>query len=173
MAKHVKALVLLGVVIVVVIAAVITIVLLSVNSTGATTAASNQPTSTNSPASTNQPASDKRPYNVTKLSNEEKSRINCFLEEESRFESLTQYQCEEVRGCIYRPSEYQKVPSCFYDREKLGYTLMSQTVTTPTTVTYELKINTDAKPPFLKGIENLRLDLEYINDFVVNVKVNK
>jgi hypothetical protein len=51
----------------------------------------------------------KKPYDLSKLTEDEKSRINCFLEEHSRFENLTEYQCVNVRGCIYKPSEYEKV----------------------------------------------------------------
>ena len=60
---------------------------------------------TTSPTST----VSKKPYDPNKLTDEEKSRINCFLEEHSRFEVLTEYQCVNVRGCIYKPSEYDKV----------------------------------------------------------------
>ena len=46
-----------------------------------------QATSFSTPAT-----STKKPYDPSKLTDEEKSRINCFLEEQSRFEKLTEYQ---------------------------------------------------------------------------------
>ena len=59
---------------------------------------------TNSP-----PFITKKPYDPNLLTEDEKSRINCFLEEQSHFETLTEYQCVNVRGCIYKPSDYEKV----------------------------------------------------------------
>ena len=65
--------------------------------------------STDAPTSTVMSSVTKKPYNPDQLSDEEKSRINCFLEEQSQFEILTEYQCVTVRGCIYKPSQFDKV----------------------------------------------------------------
>ena len=65
----------------------------------------------------------KKPYDPSQLSYSDKSRINCFLEEGSKFENLTRYSCEQ-RGCVYKNSEYERVPSCFFNQTySIGYFL--------------------------------------------------
>lgn len=107
----------------------------------------------------------KKPFDPTQLNNDEKSRINCFLEEESEFENLTQYLCEE-RGCTYKPSEFERVPTCFFNRTNIGYLLESQQKNE-----YKLKRDRKAKLPYIGSIENLNLDIEYLGDSIVHVKV--
>jgi hypothetical protein len=113
----------------------------------------------------------KKPFNPDVLSFEQKSRINCFLEEESRFENLTKYQCETVRGCIYDPSEYDRVPNCYFNREKLGYELDQVVDESDTKSEYILKRSTNVQAPYLEEIQNLRLVVEYLENNIVHVKV--
>jgi hypothetical protein len=87
----------LGVIFITALAVVIIVPVVIVTTSGK----ANTPTTTTDPV--------KKPYDLSKLTEEEKSRINCFLEEHSRFENLTEYQCVNIRGCIYKPSEYEKV----------------------------------------------------------------
>ena len=120
---------------------------------------------------TTTPKVTKLPYDPSKLTDEEKSRINCFLEEQSRFENLTKYQCEEVRSCIYDPSNYDKVPTCYFDREKLGYSLEDQEDEDDKEV-YHLKKDKAVKAPYLGAIEELTLTVEYLGENIIRVKVN-
>ena len=155
-----------GILVLLLIISVVTVVVLAttvdVNELGnkqqqqATTTKSNVPT--------------KRPYDPSKLSEEEKARINCFLEEQSSLENLTRYQCES-RGCIYMPSEYEKVPNCFFDRQKTGYKLEKR-VEMPTRIEYELKMADEAKAPFGFEIRDLMVSVQYLGANVVNVKIH-
>jgi hypothetical protein len=115
---------------------------------------------------TKKPSPNKLPYDVTKLSEDEKDRINCFLEEESIFETLTKYQCVEVRGCIYKESLYDRVPTCYFDRDNLGYKLSSQQDNE-----YKLERTGKAKAPYLGEIKNLLMKASYMTKGVTNIKV--
>lgn len=115
------------------------------------------------------PEPSKKPFDFTKLSEDEKSRVNCFLEEESKFEKLTKYQCE-LRGCIYKESEYERVPTCFFDRAKLGYSL-DETALLQNKSSYKLKLSTAGKVPYLGAIEKLNFDVQYLGDNIINIKV--
>lgn len=110
---------------------------------------------------------EKLPFDLSKLSDEEKSRINCFLEGESRFETLTRYQCEEVRGCIYNESKYQSVPDCYFNRTWLGYSMAREV--SPTEI-HLIKSN-EVKAPYLGVIENLNLTVRFMGNNIINVKV--
>lgn len=112
---------------------------------------------------------NKLPYDVSKLSLEEKSRIDCFLEEQSRYENLTQYQCE-LRGCIYKPSEYERVPTCFYNRDKAGYTLLNS-IETASVTRYDLRRNAEVNAPFGFPVDNIAVEVEYLGKNVINVRV--
>ena len=108
----------------------------------------------------------KKPYDPSKLSEDEKSRVNCFLEEESRFEHLSQYKCES-RGCIYRPSDYERVPTCFFN-SSAGYLLDEQTADG-----FVLIRDANVQAPFLRAIEKLNLTVEYLGNQIIHVKVIK
>ncbi len=117
----------------------------------------------------------KKPYDPSKLTDDEKSRINCFLEEESKFENLTRYSCEE-RGCIYNPSRYERVPTCYFNRTNLGYFLDSQASPDNSTNTthYQLRLNPTVKQPYLGAVHNLNLAVEYLDyagSTIVHVKI--
>ena len=113
----------------------------------------------------NEPAG-KKPFDPAQMNDDEKSRINCFLEEESKFENLTEYSCME-RGCVYKPSEYERVPTCYFNRTSIGYALESQLNDNE----FILKRDSNAKLPYIAAIEDLRLDVEYLGDSIVHVKV--
>ena len=115
--------------------------------------------------------SSKLPYDFSKLNEDEKLRINCFLEEESPFEQLTQYQCEKVRGCIYKPSLYARVPDCFFDRFNLGYKKMKEDHTNPDSDIYYIQRFGRSKAPYLGEIKYLKVTVIYLNNGLVNVKV--
>jgi len=102
------------------------------------------------------------------LSENEKSRINCFLEEESRFENLTRFQCKS-RGCIYAESEYERVPTCYFDRENLGYILDEALL--PNKSSYKLKLKDSQKVPYMGAIQNLNFIIEYLDSNIINIKV--
>lgn len=110
----------------------------------------------------------KKPYDPSALSEQDKSRIDCFLEAESRFENLTKFQCEEVRGCIYSPLGYERVPDCFFNRTKLGYTAES---INQEKEEYFLKKSPLVKSPYLEEIKNLKLTVEYLGQNLVHVKI--
>ena len=120
------------------------------------------------PSSTN---SIKEPYDPSKLSDEEKSRINCFLEEESPYEKLTEFQCVTVRGCIYKPSRYERVPTCFYNREKLGYKLSQEVSKSDSEEKYLLERSEEVKAPYLEEVKNLEFTVEYLENNIIHVKV--
>lgn len=108
----------------------------------------------------------KKPFDPANLPADELARIDCFLEAESKFENLTKYACEQ-RGCIFKPSEYERVPTCFFDTQKLGYQLDSK----PSTGEYKLRLKPAAKLPYISGIKNLRLSVEYLGNSIIHVKV--
>ena len=110
----------------------------------------------------------KKPYDVTKLKENEKSRINCFLEEESSFENLTRFQCES-RGCIYDESEYERVPTCYFDRQNLGYILEEDILSNK--LSYKLKLNNSQNVPYMGAIRNLNFIIEYLDNNMINIKV--
>lgn len=124
--------------------------------------------SRNSDSDKNEPAKQnfKKPFDLNKLAPNEKDRINCFLEAESKFENLTKYQCETVRKCIFLESEYERVPDCFFNRKILGYKLK------------ELKgknkylLEGDAAhSPYLGFIKNVLLETSYHGNNIVRVKI--
>lgn len=103
---------------------------------------------------------------TTSASNpDEKTRIDCYLEAQSRFENLTKYACEK-RNCIYNPSTTsQRTPKCYFDREKLGYKYESGNETS-----YILAQS--GKAPFPGVISKIQLDVEYYGQNIVRVKVS-
>lgn len=114
----------------------------------------------------------KEPFDLSKITMEERNRINCFLEQESRFENLTRYQCEEVRSCTFRPSKYERVPDCFFKRDVLGYELDGNPSIDANTESYKLKRSSKGNATYLEVIENLKLSVEYLGNNVVHVKVS-
>jgi maltase-glucoamylase len=110
----------------------------------------------------------KKPYDFTKLNDNEKSRINCFLEEESKFENLTQFQCES-RGCIYTKTEYERVPTCYFDRTNLGYILDGSC---DLSATCKLKLNDSSNTPFFGAIQKLNFKVEYLGANMINVRID-
>ncbi len=127
-------------------------------------------------SSGNREVDSKRPYDPTKLNDEEKSRINCFLEEESKFEKLSKYSCEE-RGCIYNPSLYERVPACYFNRTNLGYLLESSASPDDNLKNihyHRLKLNQHTKQPYLGASQNLNLIVEYLDhpdSTIIHVKI--
>lgn len=113
----------------------------------------------------------KKPFDLTQITSEERNRINCFLEAESRFENLTQYQCEQVRSCTYQWSSYERVPDCFFKRDVLGYELVAAPVSTANTDTYYLRRSRLGNSTYLEVIDNLTLVVEYLSNNIVHVKV--
>jgi hypothetical protein len=111
----------------------------------------------------------KKPYDLSKLSENEKSRIDCFLEAQSKFENLTKYQCE-IRSCIYKPSEYDRVPDCYFDREKLGYKL-TNTITDNKMELYKLTRDKTINSIYQRAIDELDLTVEYLGENMVHVKI--
>ena len=130
-----------------------------------------KPTTTSTITTTTYRPPSKLPYDFSKLDEDEKLRINCFLEEESRFEQLTKYQCEQVRSCIYKPSLYERVPDCFFDRFKLGYKKMKEDHTNPDSDIYYIQRYGRTKAPYLGEIKNLKVTVTYLDNGFVNVKV--
>jgi hypothetical protein len=112
----------------------------------------------------------KKPYNLSEIPLEDLDRINCFLEAESRFENLTRYQCEDVRSCVFDPSQYERVPDCYFKRDFLGYELLESSLQ-PNKELYRLKRSDIANATYLEPIENLILTVEYLSDNIIHVKV--
>jgi hypothetical protein len=123
---------------------------------------SNKPTKKDEP-----PKISKDPFDLNKLKSDEKDRINCFLEEESSFEKLTEYQCKEVRKCLYKESSMERVPTCYFDREKLGYKLKGPG---PNQNSFLLEGDRE-KAPYLGTIKNVLLKASYLGNNVLRVKV--
>lgn len=113
---------------------------------------------------------NKKSFKLDEIPTEELNRINCFLEGESRFENLTRYQCEGVRSCTFRPSEYERVPDCFFKRELLGYELVDA-ASTDNTETYRLRRSTKGNATYLEPVDNLVMTVEFLGDNVVHVKI--
>jgi hypothetical protein len=119
---------------------------------------------------TTKPPTTKFPFNPDKLPADEKSRVNCFLEEESSFEKLTKYQCVEVRGCLYKESLYDRVPTCYFDSDNLGYKLVTDNAPAVPNQ-FKLQRTGKAKSPYLGEIKNLLMSTTYMETGVVRVKV--
>ncbi len=121
-----------------------------------------------SPPKTSEPPKiNKDPFDLSKLEPDEKDRINCFLEEESIFEKLTEYQCKEVRKCLYKESSMERVPTCYFDRQNLGYRLKGQG---PSENSYLLEGDAN-KAPYLGTIKNVLLKASYLGNNIIRVKV--
>jgi hypothetical protein len=125
---------------------------------------SNKPSKSEPPSP---PKITKEPFDLSKLKPDEKDRINCFLEEESIFEKLTEYQCKEVRKCLYKESSMERVPTCYFDRQNLGYRLKGQG---PSQNSYLLEGDAE-KAPYLGTIKNVLLKASYLGNNVIRVKV--
>lgn len=117
------------------------------------------------------PKPQKKPFDLDKISLEDRNRIDCFLEARSQFENLTQYQCEQVRGCVYKYSEYERVPDCYFKRE-VGYELESTFLSTDNREIHYLKMSDQAMPPFAGAIQNLVLEVEYLENNIIHIKVS-
>lgn len=106
-----------------------------------------------------------KPFDFNKLSEEEKGRIDCFLDAQSKFENLTEYACKK-RNCIYDPNvSHSKVPKCYFNRTYLGYK-MSQEIEN----SYILD-RSGAEPPFMGVIEKLKLDVEFSGTNMIRIKI--
>jgi hypothetical protein len=107
----------------------------------------------------------KKPFNFDDLRGDEATRIDCYLEAQSRFENLTKYSCEK-RNCIYDANvSHEIVPKCYFDREKLGYKLTSSSNG------LEYKLKQSGKTPFPGVIEDIQLNVEYYGNNMIRVKV--
>jgi hypothetical protein len=113
----------------------------------------------------------KKPFDLDKISIQDRNRIDCFLEAESRFENLTRFQCEEVRSCIYKPSEYERVPDCYFDRESLGYELEYTVLQSDNMEIHYLKRSGLVNAPYADAIERLVLTVEYLERNVLHIKI--
>jgi hypothetical protein len=107
----------------------------------------------------------KKPFNPDDLRGNEATRIDCYLEAQSRFENLTKYSCEK-RNCIYDANvSHEIVPKCYFDRERLGYKLTSSSNG------LEYKLKQSGKTPFPGVIEDIQLNVEYYGNNMIRVKV--
>ena len=105
------------------------------------------------------------PFNPSTLKGNEASRIDCFLEAQSRFENLTKYACEK-RNCIYDPDvSHPKVPKCYFDRENLGYKLKEKIDAN------KFHLIQSGKAPFFGVINDIQLNVEYYGNNIIRVKV--
>ena len=114
----------------------------------------------------------KKDFDLSKITMEDRNRIDCFLEYESRYENLTRHQCETVRSCVFQPTEYRRVPDCFFKRERLGYEL-TEAVYGDNTEKYTLKRSQIGNSTFKDAIENLVVRVEYLSNNVLNVRVSR
>ena len=106
-----------------------------------------------------------KPFDVNELKGDEATRIDCFLDSQSRFENLTKYACEK-RNCIYdRNVSHPLVPKCYFDRENLGYRLKKKLDKN------EYLLTQTGKAPFSGVIENIQLNVEYYCSNIIRVKV--
>ena len=106
-----------------------------------------------------------KPFDVNELKGDEATRIDCFLDSQSRFENLTKYACEK-RNCIYDPNvSHPLVPKCYFDRENLGYRLKKKLDKN------EYLLTQKGKAPFSGVIENIQLNVEYYCSNIIRVKV--
>lgn len=112
----------------------------------------------------------KIPFDLSKISMEDRNRINCFLESESRYENLTRYQCETVRSCTFKPIEYDRVPDCYFRRELLGYELI-QFNSQDNVESYHLRRSKIGNATYLEPIEYLILTVEYLSNNMIHLKV--
>ena len=113
----------------------------------------------------------KKDFDLSKITMEDRNRIDCFLEYESPYENLTRYQCEQVRSCTWRPTEYRRVPDCYFKRELLGYEL-ADAVYGENTEKFRLRRSHVGNSTYLDAIEFLSVQVEYLSDNIIHVKVS-
>ena len=106
-----------------------------------------------------------KPFNVNELKGDESTRIDCFLDAQSRFENLNQHACEK-RNCIYDSNvSHPIVPKCYFDRENLGYKLEKKLGQN------EYLLTQSGNAPFLGVISSIQLNVEYYCNNIIRVKV--
>jgi hypothetical protein len=92
-------------------------------------------------------------------------RIDCLPEAESPLVNITKFTCEK-RNCIYDPNESDpRIPSCYINRENLGYKLIKMN-------NLQFYLRQTGLAPFPGEIKNLFLETEYLGRSIVHVKVN-
>ena len=109
----------------------------------------------------------KYPFDLSHLHSDEFDRIDCFLEAASPFEIFSEYQCKTVKKCLYKESEYDRVPWCYFDRQNLGYKLKGPG---PTPNSYLLE-GDPKKSPYLGTIKNLLMKTTYLGNNIIRVKI--
>jgi len=121
---------------------------------------------TEKPEINEKPEITEKPFDLSELSEEEKGRIDCFLDAQSKFENLTEYGCKK-RNCIYDSNvSHSKIPKCFFNRTYLGYRMTQEIGNS-----YVLE-RRGAEPPFMSGIEKIKVDVEFSGTNMLRVKVS-
>ena len=105
-------------------------------------------------------------FNVNELKGDEATRIDCFLDAQSRFENLNKHTCEK-RNCIYDSNvSHPIVPKCYFDRKNLGYKLEKKLGRN------EYLLTQSGNAPFPGVINSIQLNVEYYCNNIIRVKVN-
>jgi hypothetical protein len=119
------------------------------------------------------PRPAKLPFDNSLIADDESTRINCFLEEESSFETLTEYQCVSVRGCLYKPSKFERVPTCYFDTDRLGYkAVANDPIDDQKSKVWKMsRANKNSpKAPYHGEIDNVKVTGSYMGQNIVNLK---
>lgn len=114
----------------------------------------------------------KKDFDLSKITMEDRNRIDCFLEYESQYENLTRHQCESVRSCTFQPTEYRRVPDCFFKRQLLGYELV-EAAYGDYIEKFTLRRSRAGNSTYQDAIEYLSVQVEYLQDNILHVKVLK
>jgi hypothetical protein len=96
-------------------------------------------------------------------------RVDCYPEAPYSFGQPIETQCRQ-RNCLFQSSTVANVPWCFFPQESFGYTMLNYTNIKNGHVIY-LRRLTKYSSPFPDPIDNLRLDVEYLNSKTLHFKI--
>ncbi|CAF0715427.1 unnamed protein product [Brachionus calyciflorus] len=96
-------------------------------------------------------------------------RVDCFPEAPYTFGQSVDDKCRQ-RNCIYQSSTRPGAPWCYFPQTNYGYTMTSSTKLEKGDRIYLTRL-TKHLPPFPNSINDLVMDIEYINTKTLRVKI--
>jgi len=98
-----------------------------------------------------------------------KKRIDCYPEAPYSFGDSIEEKCRS-RNCLYQPTALPNVPWCFFPQESYGYKMVNVT-NLSNGYKFHLTRLTKYLSPFPDPVEELILDIEYLNTKILHVKI--
>lgn len=97
-------------------------------------------------------------------------RVDCFPEAPYSFGQPIQEKCLS-RNCVYQYSSLDGAPWCYFPQTGFGYKMTSSSKTEKGDRVYLTRL-TQHLPPFSNSINDLIMDIEYINTKTLRIKIN-